>query len=130
MVPLRCGAAALHDPSMNGPDDRWAQRPPEKPRSEPEIIPPGGRDRDSRQNVWLWVADGDGVRSANVRLPSPFLIAAVLAVVALVAAAIILVVLGAVLIWIPILLAVIGAVLLAAAVRQRWYRFKRWLAQR
>jgi fatty acid desaturase len=119
---------------MNGHDDRGPKGPPdgppERPRSEPEIIPPGRESRDSRSNAWIWVADRDGMRRANVRMPSPFVIGIVIALVALVAAAIVLVVLGAVLIWIPVLLVVIGALLLAATIRQRWRRFRRWASGR
>ena len=106
------------------------QGPPERPRSEPEIIPPGGGDRREKSRVFVWVADREGMRQANVTLPGPFTIFLALALVALVAGVIVLVVLGAVLIWLPIFILAVGALLLAAAVRQYWWRFRRWLAQR
>jgi len=106
--------------------------PPERPRSEPEIIPPdrGGRREDSQSHIWVWVADREGMRRANVTLPGPFTIFLTLALVALVTGVIVLVVLGAVLIWLPIFVLAVGALLLAAAARQYWWRFRRWLSQR
>jgi hypothetical protein len=103
---------------------------PERPRSEPEIIPPGrgGGRRDS--GIFVWVADRDGMRRANVTLPGPFTIFLALALVALIAAVILAVVLGAILFWLPIFVLAVGALLIAATARQYWWRFRRWLAQR
>src|SRR6266705_1625983 len=93
------------------------QGPPDRPRSEPEIIPPerGDRRQGGRSHVWVWVADREGMRQANVALPGPFTIFLAL--------------LGAVLIWIPIFVLAVGALLIAAAARQYWWRFRRWLSQ-
>jgi hypothetical protein len=105
----------------------------DRPRSEPEIIPPdrrGGGHRDSQSHVWVWVADRDGMRRANVTLPGPFTIFLALALVAMVAGLIVILVLGAVIIWIPIFVLAIVGLLIAAAARQYWWRFRRWLAQR
>ena len=109
------------------------QGPSDRPRSEPEIIPPdprGGGRSDSQPHVWVWVADRDGMRRANVTLPGPFTIFLALALVTLVVGGILVLVLGAVLIWIPIFVLAVGALFLAAAARQYWWRFRRWLAQR
>jgi len=107
------------------------QGPPDRPRSEPEIIPPerGDRRQDGRSHVWVWVADREGMRRANVTLPGPFTIFLALALVTVVVGGILLVVLGAVLIWIPIFVLAVGALLIAAAARQYWWRFRRWLSQ-
>ena len=105
-------------------------RPPERPRSEPEIIPPGrsgGRD-DSQSHIWVWAADREGMRRANVTLPGPFTIFLALALVAMVAGLIVILVLGAVIIWVPIFVLAICGLLIAAAVRQYWWRFRRWLS--
>jgi hypothetical protein len=114
-------------PGMTSSD----QRPPDRPRSEPEIIPPEHTDRrqDGRSHVWMWVADREGMRQANVTLPGPFTIFLALALVALVVGGLFLVVLGAVLIWIPVFVLAVGALLIAAAARQYWWRFRRWLSQ-
>ncbi len=103
---------------------------PERPRSEPEIIPPGrsGGRRDS--GIFVWVADREGMRRANVTLPGPFTIFLALALVVLVAAVILALVLGAILFWLPIFVLAVGALLIAATARQYWWRFRRWLAQR
>jgi hypothetical protein len=106
------------------------QGPPERPRSEPEIIPPGRGGSRQDSGIFVWVADREGVRRANVTLPGPFTIFLALALVAMIAGAIVILVLGAVIIWIPIFILAIGALLIAAAVRQYWWRFRRWLAQR
>jgi hypothetical protein len=107
------------------------QRPPDRPRFEPEIIPPerGDRRQNRHSHVWMWVADREGMRQANVALPGPFTIFLALALVALVVGGILLLVLGAVLIWIPIFVLAVGALLIAAAARQYWWRFRRWLSQ-
>src|SRR3954454_19417670 len=93
------------------------QGPPDRPRSEPEIIPPqrGDRRQDSRSHVWVWVADREGMRQANVTLPGPFTIFLALSFVALVIGGILVLVLGAVLIWIPVFVLAVGALLIAAA---------------
>jgi hypothetical protein len=110
--------------------------PPDRPRSEPEIIPPergdrrqNGRSQDGRSHVWVWVADREGMRQANVALPGPFTIFLALALVTLVVGGILVLVLGAVLIWIPIFVLAVGALLIAATARQYWWRFRRWLSQ-
>ena len=115
---------------MNGHDDRGRQGPPDYPRSEPEIIPPQGRGGDSRAPVWIWVGNRDGVRRATVTLPGPFTILLALALVALVVGVILVVVLGAVLLWIPVVIVLIGALLLSAAVRRHWLRFRHWVSRR
>jgi hypothetical protein len=109
------------------------QGPSDRPRSEPEIIPPdrkGGGRGDSQSHIWVWVADRDGMRRANVTLPGPFTIFLALALVAMVAGLIVILVLGAVIIWVPIMVLAIVGLLIAAAARQYWWRFRRWLAQR
>jgi hypothetical protein len=121
---------------MNGHDDRGRkgppEQPPEYPHSEPEIIPPeraGGR-AGSRSHVWIWVADRDGMRRTAVPVPGLFAILLAFAFAGLVAAVILLVALGAVLFWVPVIILIMGALLLTAAVRQYWRRFQRWAFRR
>ena len=113
---------------MDNSDDR---RPPERPRSEPEIIPPerGGESPRDQPHIWVWTSD-DGMRHARVRLPGPFTIFLVMAFAALAAGVILIVALGAVLLWIPVTILAFGALLLAAAARQYWQRFRRWAWRR
>jgi hypothetical protein len=89
---------------------------PERPRVEPEIIPP---DRTS-QSEWRhspWRADGFGATRATQRVYvtrlGPFGVALLLLAIAAVVAIILIAALGAVLIWIPIVAVavVIGALL-------------------
>jgi hypothetical protein len=115
---------------MTDHDSRGRQGPPEHPRSEPEIIPPdrdGGR---RRSHVWIWVADREGMRRTAVPIPGPFMILLAFAVAGLVAALVLIVALGAVLFWVPVIILAVGALLLAAAVRQYWQRFRRWAFRR
>lgn len=91
---------------------------PEQPRVEPEIIPP---DRDGGQRNWrrtpytLWRGSGfdeiHGMHRVYVGRLGPFGIALLLLAIAAVIAIILIAVLGAVLIWIPVVAAalVIGA---------------------
>jgi len=80
---------------------------PERPRAEPEIIPP---DRDGGQANWRrppWRGSGfDQIHSTHrvyVGRVGPFGIALLLLAIAAVIAIILIAVLGAVLIWIPII---------------------------
>lgn len=91
---------------------------PERPRAEPEIIPP---DRDGRRSNWRrapykpWRGAGsDEIHSTHriyVGWVGPFGIALLLLAIAAVIAIILIAVLGAVLIWIPVIAVavVIGA---------------------
>src|SRR5438445_12971292 len=100
---------------MNGHDDRGRQRPPDTPRSEPEIIPPDrGRRRGPQFQVWLWVADRDGMRRGPITIPGPFTIFLAVALVALVVTVVLAVVLGALLLWMTALCLVIGPLHVAA----------------
>src|SRR5262245_66135205 len=116
---------------MTGHDDRGRNGPPEYPRSEPEILPP---ERDRRRaghqsHVWIWTSDGGG-GTPRLTAPGIFAILLAFAFAGLVAAMILLVALGAVLFWVPVIIITIGALLLAAAVRQYWRRFQRWASRR
>jgi hypothetical protein len=90
-------------------DDRNA---PERPRVEPEIIPP---DRSSRYSPWssYGFTETRGTRGIHVTRVGPFGIALLMLAIAAVATIIMIAVLGAVLIWIPIVAVVliVGALL-------------------
>jgi hypothetical protein len=79
--------------------------PPERPRAEPEIIPP---ERNRRQSNWRqspWRADvfeTGGTHRIYVARLGPFGIALLMLAIAALAAVILIAVLGAVLIWIPV----------------------------
>jgi hypothetical protein len=91
---------------------------PERPRSEPEIIPPG-RD-DSR--IFVSIDDGAGGR-VYVARPGPFSIILALLIVGLIVAVVLAALLGFVLIWIPVLIVLIAAAFLSASIRHYWRRF-------
>jgi len=82
----------------------------EQPRAEPEIIPPG--------------ASGyERVYEIKFQRP-PFSILLVLVAVALVSIAVILLVVGALIVWIPIVAFVVSLALLTFYARYYWLRFK------
>jgi hypothetical protein len=86
------------------PNDPGASRP----RSEPEIIPPGD------------------TRRIYMARPGPFTIILALAVLALIALVMLIVLLSVAVIWIPVVIALIAAFMLSIY----WRRFRLWLARR
>jgi hypothetical protein len=109
----------MTDSNRNGPRGSI----PEQPRSEPEIIPPG-RGRSSRDESGIFVAidDGSGGR-VYVARPGPFSIILALLIVGLIAAVILVALLGFVLIWIPVVIVLVAAAFLSASIRHYWRRF-------
>jgi hypothetical protein len=88
---------------------------PEKPRAEPEIIPPdrSGRRAEWQQAAWPYgPSGGAGMNRIYVTRVGPFGVAMLTLVLALLTAAILLVFAGAIVIWLPViaLLIVVGAV--------------------
>ncbi len=88
---------------------------PERPRLEPEIIPPDRtrREPDWPQDAWRpYVSTAGGTHRIFVAGLGPFGIAVVMLIVGILVAVILLAVVGAVLVWIPIfaLLVAAGAV--------------------
>jgi hypothetical protein len=102
---------------------------PEQPRSEPEIIPPGQSGRRSDGYVWTSI-ERDGAQRIYVARPGPFSIIFALVIAGLVVAAVMLLLAGLVLFWIPVVVFVIAAFLLAGYSRYYWSRLKLWLARR
>jgi fatty acid desaturase len=105
---------------------------PERPRQEPEIIPPG---RDSRAQgdisaVWIGVNERDGVRRVYLKRPGPFSIFLAFLTVGLIAAVILALLAGLVLIWIPLVAAVIFVGLMGLSLRYHWRRLQGWWANR
>lgn len=97
------------------------QGQPEQPRVEPEIIPPdrGGRGADWGRSPWRGSPYGQtrGTRRIYVTRLGPFGIALLLLAIAAVVAIVLIAVLGAVLIWIPVV-----AVLIVVAALFRFFR--------
>jgi hypothetical protein len=100
----------------------------EKPRSEPEILPPqrGEGRHEGRRHVWVALDEAGNMRRVYVARPGPFAFILALILVGLVAAAILLLLLGAMLIAVPLLVAAVIAAVLSGTFRQFW----RWLRAR
>lgn len=102
---------------------------PERPRSEPEIIPPGAQARGNRRgfdSVFISIDERDGIRRIVLKRPGPFAIALGLLALGLIVAVIFLLLAGIVLIWIPVVVAGLLLALAAGAIRYHWWRLKAW----
>jgi len=110
--------------------DDHASRPPERPRSEPEIIPPDRAERRGSEYVWMTVDEHGGTQRIYLARPGPFAIIVALLLAGLVLAAIVLLLLGLVLVWIPVVVLVLAALVLAGYIRYYWARLKLWAARR
>jgi hypothetical protein len=90
---------------------------PEQPRVEPEIIPPG---RSGRYSPWrpYGFTEARGTHRIYVTRMEPFGIALLLLAIAAVATIVMIAVLGAVLIWIPIVAIVVIAGALLRVLRR------------
>ena len=114
---------------MRMSNDQPKDRPPEHPRSEPEIIAPGRDEHPPHGPVGIWmrVDEHEGVHRIVFRPPGPGAIVFGLLLLSLLAAAAFLALAGFFLLWVPIVLGGILLALGAAAVRRRWYRLRaRW----
>jgi hypothetical protein len=107
-------------------------REPERPRSEPEIIPPGQDGRAGRGpergpgGIWMRVEETDGRQRIYVGRPSiPALILGLM-IVGFVAALAFLAMAGLLLVWMPILVVGIALALLSNKIRRQWRRLKLW----
>ena len=94
---------------------------PERPRLEPEIIPPAHGRRESGWQYDVWQPYGSSTAGGTHRLYvarlGPLGLAVLMAVIGIVVAVLVLAVVSAILIWIPIL-----ALLVAAGVIYRLWR--------
>jgi len=112
-------------------DDRYPDRAPERPRSEPEIIPPGeDAPFGERERIWMRYDDGTRVHRiviARPGLPSVLLGLFILGAVAAVGA---LLLAGLVLLWLPVLVGGVLLALLFGPLRYHWRRLRDWLAGR
>ena len=110
-------------------DDIDPERP-ERPRAEPEIIPPSrGGGREGASGIWISV-DGNGNERIYVARPGPFSVILALLFTGIVIAAVVLVLLGVVLFWIPVAIFIIAALLLSGTIRYYWRRLQAWAAGR
>jgi Flp pilus assembly protein TadB len=108
-------------------------RPPQRPRSEPEIIPPGFDEHSRREprGIWVRIDEHDGVRRVVIRQPGPMTIVLGLLVLCLMAGIAFLVVAGLLLLWIPVVIAGILLAFAAAAIRHHSRLLRaRWSSKR
>jgi hypothetical protein len=87
--------------------------PPERPRTEPEIIPPdrNGRQSDWRNSPWHgnMFTGARGTQRIYITRVGPFGVALLILAIAAILAIIVIATLGLVLIWIPILAVIVVA---------------------
>lgn len=109
-------------------DHRPPDRGPERPRSEPEIIPPGARGGPDggREGVWFRFDDSEGTHRVFVARPGLPSILLGLLLVGFVVALIFLLLAGLVLIWVPVVVAGILFALLSGAFRRRIGQWRAW----
>jgi hypothetical protein len=109
--------------------DDHSDQAPERPRSEPEIIPPGS-DRHRRDRLRTHYDDGYGVHRIYIARPGlPPILLGLLIVGAIVGLGI-LVLAGVLLLWLPIVVAGILLALFYGPVRSHWHRLRGWLGGR
>jgi hypothetical protein len=93
----------------------------EQPRSEPEIILPGDRDRWREGRSWLFGGQ-QGTHRIYVTRLGPFTTFLLIAAVGLAAALFLVVLLGAFLLWIPIVGLVISIAIISGLLRRYFQR--------
>jgi hypothetical protein len=98
--------------------EQGSNPPSNRPRAEPEIIPPGAP---------LPPRDGDGPFNARfqriyIARPGPFGLLLVALAAIIIVAVILLLVVGAVLIWLPVVGLMIAIGIVTGLVRSRWRR--------
>ena len=108
-------------------------RPPERPRAEPEIIPVGSDEQPRHEPVGIWVRvhEHDGVRRVVITQPGPTAIILGLLFLCLIAGIAFLVLAGFLLFWIPVVIAGILLAFAGAAIRHHWRLLRaRWSGPR
>lgn len=106
----------------NQPPD---QSRPERPRVEPEILPPDGDEPSGRgmpPRMFVFV-DRDGrTRFASFRPPGPFTLMLALVILGAIGVSVLVLVLGFVLIWIPAAVLGVAALAFSSQIRAAWRR--------
>jgi hypothetical protein len=101
-------------------NDHRRSRMPERPRVEPEIIPPGED----------WPRGGySGSYRIYIARPGPLAMSIALVLVVLAVVTVVFLLVSAVVVWIPLALAAFGAAVLFAYGRHYWLRLQRWLSR-
>lgn len=122
-------------------DHRRSDRPsgspwdrPQQPRSEPEIIPPDRsgerwRSQAGGPHVWISFDRTGGGRRIHMARPGPLGVVVALLLTGLIFAAVVLVLLGVVLFWIPALIFIVVGLVLSGYLRRTWRRLQHWAGQ-
>ncbi len=110
--------------------DQVPDRSPERPRAEPEIIPPGRDDgaRRGLSGIWMRVDERDGVRRVYIGRPSLGAFIVGLLIVGFIGVLAFLAMAGLLIVAMPILIGGIALAFLSSAVRRRWRRLQAWWA--
>jgi hypothetical protein len=100
----------------------------ERPRVEPEIIPPHASTRQSGfEAVFVRVEEGpDGIRRVYLKKPGTFTIVLVLLAAGAVAALFFLLLAGLMLLWIPLVIVGILFAVFSVSARDLWSRVQGW----
>jgi hypothetical protein len=104
------------------PNDPGASRP----RSEPEIIPPGRAGRNQSGGIWVSIDQNGETRRVHMARPGLLTIILGLAVLGLIAVVMLIVLLSVAVIWIPFVIILVAAFVAS----MYWRRFRMWLARR
>jgi len=107
----------------------------ERPRVEPEIIPPNAQSRRGARggfdSVFIRVEEGDdGIRRVHLKKPGPFTIVVVLLAVGLVVALFFVVLSALMLLWIPLVIVGILFALFSGSALNAWQRVRGWFGGR
>ncbi len=100
----------------------------ERPRHEPEIIPPRRNDGayNDLSGIFIRVDEADGMRRVYLRRPGPISIALGLLAVGFVAALMLILIAGMVLVWVPVIVGLVFATMFAFWLRRRWRLLRAW----
>ncbi len=108
--------------------------PVERPRVEPEIIPPSASRRSGRgsfENLFVRIEEGDdGIRRVQIKKLGPFTLALILLGAGLAVGIVFLLLAGLVLLWIPIVIIGILFALFSVSARDMWGRVQGWFGGR
>jgi len=98
----------------------------ERPRIEPEIIPPNARTRRGNfDSIFMRVEEGDdGIRRVYLKRPGPFTVILILLAAGAVAALFFLLLAGLMLLWIPLVIVGILYAMFSGRARDLWSRVR------
>jgi hypothetical protein len=94
---------------------------PERPRSEPEIIPPGQR---GPSQVFVSIDEDGRTQRIYLAQPGPFTILLGLAVFGLIAVVALVLLLSVALIWIPVAIVLVAAFVGSVMIRRWWHKLR------